>query len=147
MPSPDRACNKRGKACIYFLLEWVSYDQSRCLLVDNQQEIKVVIQGLRSANSSRRHNYKVVVRETGGQSFAQFARKSDLSPQTFLPGDIEQTGVLDSSGYLEITFLVKRTQSLASTTQKIIVYCEFGHGFQGRWCTDRHKASIELTVM
>lgn len=147
MPSLDRACNKHGKACIYFSLEWVIYDQSRCLLVDNQQEIKVVIRGLRAADSSRRHNYKVEVRETGGQSFAQFARKSDAFPQPFFPGAIEQTGVLDSSGYLEIKFLVERTQPLAGTTQKIIVYCVFGHGFQNRWCTDQHKASIELTVM
>ena len=148
MPSLANACNQRGKKCIYFELKQVRYNLSQCLLANNEQEIKVVIQGLRNPGRSRKHDYKMEVRETGGKSFAAFARKADPSPQSFHKGANDQTDSIDSSANLEITFLVKKAQPLSSASQQIVVHCIFGHSLSGgRWCTDQHRASIILTLV
>jgi hypothetical protein len=148
MPSLASACNNQGKKCIYFELQRVEYNQSQCLLASNEQEIKVVIQGLRKPGRSSNHAYKMEVRETGGKSFAGFARKADPSPQSFRKGANDQTDSIDSSANLEITFLIRKAQPLSSASQQIVVHCIFGHSIsRGRWCTDQHRASIVLTLV
>ena len=149
MTSSVSACNQKGKACIFFELEEVQYNQSQCLLLmGNQQEIKIIIRGQRTQNRSSVHNYELEVRETGGQSFAEFALQSDPL-QSFFPNAKKDSGTLDTAADKEIIFLVRKTQTAPShSAQKIVVHCTFGHGFPpDRWCTAHHQASIVITLV